>query len=102
VSRFSEAYERSGEVRLQRSSLKEGVKAGAVPVRKVILDPPSFLRTRPEARQPITVATILAWQHRWGDQKAEDFLAKHGVSPTILPFDLSPCTRARLADALGD
>lgn len=96
-----EALVKANAVRSERVRLRNAVAAGEVDVRDLILDPPEMIRPSVGARQPVTVARLLSWQHRWGTRRAAKLLGPLGIGPYVTPFDLSRTRREQIVRRLG-
>lgn len=83
----------ANETRVARARIRHQVNDGSISVLQAVNDP---------SCATATVATVLSWQRRWLDLRAERFLMSTGVcSPFCLARDLTDRQRHMLAKALG-
>ncbi|MCA1571661.1 MAG: hypothetical protein LC798_15375 [Chloroflexi bacterium] len=89
------ALAKANTIRIGRSALRLQVAAGEVRAVDVLADPPACTHT-------LTVAGLLGWQHRWGDDRTRRVLVRAGVRETQTLAALTDRQRARVARAMGD
>lgn len=89
-SQHMQALQRANEVRLARADLKKRIARGEQTVPEVVLD-------TPWEAESMTLFELLTSQRRWGNHRAQRFLAGIGMPETKTLQSMTERQRALLA-----
>lgn len=87
------ALTRANKIRVGRAELKQKISSGERSVAGVIFQ-------APEEAETMTVFDLLCAQHRWGEIRAQEFLAAARISESKTVGGLTDRQRRRLVDRL--